>query len=152
MQPLCRSRIDRRSLLLEPPLSPEDALQDLEEDAAKDHETEEDEPDGRNGRLLHLLGPRLPVGIGLATAGVLVLDELCVRASLLGCLGHCEIGICLGVEEELFIYVQELQKKDKSSDSKDLWCKSTKLLLLRDRIAAGRASRGGFRRLVAKRW
>lgn len=97
-----------------PPLSPEDALQHLEEDATKDNEAEENcavnmsamgilplcarsvegkeregltEPNGRDGRLLRLLGPHLPVGVRLAAAGVLVLDELCVRASLLGSLG-----------------------------------------------------------------
>jgi hypothetical protein len=40
--------------------------------------------------------------------------------------------------------MQELQKKDKSSDSKDLWCKSTKLLLLRDRICGRESFKRGI--------
>ena len=45
------------------------------------------EPDGRDGRLHYLLGLLLELVLRLSAPGLLVLDELEIRASLLRCLG-----------------------------------------------------------------
>jgi len=62
----------------------------LKDDTAKDDEGEETEPYRRNRRLGRLLGALLDLILGFAHAGLVVLGELCVCASLLGCLRHCE--------------------------------------------------------------
>lgn len=64
-------------------LSEEDARDELEYQTAEDDEAEDNEPEGRDGRLELLLGPLLDVGLRLATTSVLLLDELGVPLSLL---------------------------------------------------------------------
>ena len=53
------------------------------------------QPEGRDGRLLRLLGLLLDLVLGLAAAGLLVLDEFEVRTSLLWCL-RLRVGVSYG--------------------------------------------------------